>query len=143
MELMTVMFIAALLGSSLLLDVAGRLPEMKEDKAVSDMIALLRNRRLDAVSMNQPITWWIDDQYLAWWIDDDEDGLQEPGEVDTLLLCENITYWTYPLRGTFDGRGEHSTDVTSFPGMIAWLYGDTSLHIITVSANGQVDADTY
>ena len=137
------LFISTIIAGSYLLDAASKVPEMKEEKAVSDMVSALRSCRLEAIASNRPVKWWMASHYLAWWSDEDEDGLQEPEETETLAMSENILYATYPGIGTFDGRGEHSTNIMSFPGMVVWLSGDTAVNLVTVSSNGQVDSDTY
>jgi type II secretory pathway pseudopilin PulG len=141
MELLVVLSIAVLLSGAVLWNMSGQIPIMQENKAVADLIAAIRTCRLEAVTQNEPVTWWMFNENLTWWIDSDQDGMQDASEVQTIGLEEDYYYGTYPNRGTFDGRGEHSTDIATFPGMLVWLYGDTDVKLITVSANGHVTDD--
>ena len=131
-----VLFIGTLVTGTIGLGTADRMHALRDTHVVTSAISNLRQCRTEAITRNAPITWWIENGYFVWWHDANENKIRDVGEVSSALLDEEVTYFTYPTRGTFDGRGTHSTNLNSFPGMMVWIYFETRTEVITVSVNG-------
>ena len=142
-ELMMVLFISGMVASNIRFDLTGKISEMGDAKATSDLVATIRDCRFEALARNATVKWWIADHYLVWWEDANQDAVADPEEVETIPMSDEVAYATYPARGAFNGRGEHYTDYAYFPGMYVWLYGDTGARLVTVSANGHVSQTAY
>lgn len=136
-ELMVVVGIIAILGSTAFVSMARKMPEMRDEKATSELIAKVRQVRLEAITRDQPVEWWITGEQLRYWFDWDEDGSEDAGEVESLWLDDRGRYSTYPRRGKFDSRGEVIPS-SSYPGVILWSYQKTKVDLLTISSNGHI-----
>lgn len=142
-EMLMVMSIIGLFAAATGLSSIGNRESLRETQVVSGLLSGVRQCRQEAITRNQPVRWWISNGYLAWWCDTDEDGVQIAEEVETQLLDEMADYASYPQQGCFDGRGIHSTNQSSFNGMMVWIQLEKATHLVTVSANGHVSRYQY
>ncbi len=142
-EMVMVLFLIGVFAAGTALSTVGNRAAMREDQVVTGLLGGIRQCRQEAVTRNQPVSWWITNGYLAWWCDTNEDGLQNAEETETVLLDEIAEYSSYPQQGRFDSRGIHSTNHSTFNGMMVWIQLEEGTHLVTVSANGHAGRYQY
>jgi prepilin-type N-terminal cleavage/methylation domain-containing protein len=135
-ELLVVVSLIGLLGSTAVLDLAGAIPAMRDDRATKDVMSAVRRVRMEAVSRNTRVPWWLEGGNLCWWLDADRNGIQDSAEVTRTELDDRGIYNMYPPRATFDSRGEIVPEY--YPGAVIWSRQQTETTVLTVSANGHV-----
>ena len=135
-ELMVSVGVIAILGAVGFLDYARMIPELRDERATGEVISRVRQVRMEAVSRNLKVEWWLDGGDLCWWVDGNRDGVQDSGEVTRAALDDRGEYSMYPDQATFDSRGEIIPEV--YPGAVIWSRQLTKVTVLVVSANGHV-----
>ena len=135
-EMMVSVGLIGVLSSVGFLDYARKIPELGDERATGEVISRVRQVRMEAVSRNLKVEWWLDGGDLCWWVDGNRDGVQDSGEVTRAALDDRGEYSMYPARATFDSRGEIVPNY--YPGAVIWSRQQTRVAVLTVSANGHV-----
>jgi len=141
-ELMVTVGIVGTMSATAFVNIANRMPAMRDDKALAVLISSIRECRLEAVTANIPVEWWVSGNDLMLWRDEDADGVEDAPEVRSLELDDRGFYSTYPSRGKFDSRGEViQTPNSPYPGV--WVFSQYETRYDWLIVSGKGDVRTY
>jgi len=138
-ELMVTVGVMGAMSATAFVNIANRMPAMRDERAVAVLISGIRECRLAAVTSNMPVEWWVSGSDLMLWADEDGDGVEDESEVRTLDIDDRGYYSTYPSRGKFDSRGEViQMQGSPYPGVWVFCHLETRYDWLIVSGKGDV-----